>query len=238
MIVVRDSGTPEAGIACANRDFAEATEEQSVNVRGRGRSPGGVASSVRVAGVEEGVVAGLHLLDQRSLGCAGVGDSAELRMNASDRVVRILEKDAYHNLDIVLMADYTGFSAEGNSAVTRIACAHDILSRVYGSAVLSPRPGECPGRAPPHLISTHLLELRTSIGIWIAGVGGGDGVAGVSEELVRNGSAKHPVDVCTVVGWSHGAGCAPVDGISCFLMNGGDQERLVDGGEGSRRVQG
>lgn len=79
MIVVRDGGTPEGGVAGTHGDSATSSAElESTDVAGSGKSPVGVPGSVGVTCTEEGAVAGLDLLGEFGLSGIRVRDSAEL----------------------------------------------------------------------------------------------------------------------------------------------------------------
>jgi len=78
LIVVLHARSPETGVAGADGDFAGSTEPASVDVGSRGRSPGRVAGSVGVTSVKEGLVPGLHLVGEGSLGRAGVRGGTKL----------------------------------------------------------------------------------------------------------------------------------------------------------------
>lgn len=78
LIVVFNGRTPEFGSACTDIDRAIATEIKSVDVGGRSRLPVGEPSPVGVPVVQEGLVAGLYLGDERRLRCSRVLNGAKL----------------------------------------------------------------------------------------------------------------------------------------------------------------
>ena len=80
MIVVKNGITEERGLASAGSNLTGAAKVQGRHVTGRGLMPGGEPAHVRVTGVHERFISSLHLVDERRLLAAGVGNSTELEL--------------------------------------------------------------------------------------------------------------------------------------------------------------
>lgn len=78
MVIIRGHDAPEGWCACGDRDLTGPTEDQGVHVAGTRGGPRGDASGVGVPGGEEGLVARLHLRDERRLRGRGVRRRSKL----------------------------------------------------------------------------------------------------------------------------------------------------------------
>ena len=136
------------------------------------------------------------------------------------------------------MAHDTRLGAEGYFVVTRVARTDEVLSEVNLAAMMSPGSRKGPCGTPPDLVSTHLLELGTGIGVDLVSIAGRNGIVRVGKELASDGGAEGASDERGVSGRGQVAGEATVDGETSFVVDGRDEQRFVDGGEGAGGVQG